>query len=213
MGNNYLEWFHRPVWQQFLAQQLIIILLLSGFYFFIWQERQHEAHALQGRIAEQQNDVVLSQQRIAKLPSMPDIQQKVQQITTMLSQGSFIPVSTEMGTTKNTSILKRLHQPLAHSGSQLMEWKTYRENNHVLWHIVLSLDYGQFLHFLNEIQLLQPPLLIKHLTITPNEEKLTVRIALSEAAESNREPFGTPSSDSALTETYPPANSLHGGKP
>ncbi|PHM44723.1 hypothetical protein Xmau_01435 [Xenorhabdus mauleonii] len=221
MGNNYLEWFHRPVWQQFFAQQLIIVLLLAGFYCFVWQERQHEIHAIQSRIAEQQDNVALSQQRITELPSMPDIRQKIQQITAILSQGSLISTQkspTETQTTKNTSILKRLHQPLAYSGSQLMEWKTYRENNHTFWHIILSMNYGQFLHFLNEIQRLQPPLLIKHLTITPseitpNDEKLIVRMALSEADESNIDPSGIPSSDSALPAANPPANSLHGGRP
>ncbi|MBI6547808.1 hypothetical protein [Xenorhabdus lircayensis] len=178
MRNNYLEWFHRPAWQRLLCQQLIVIPLMLGFYFFVWQDNQREIHALQNNITEQQHNTTRSQQRITELPSLPDIQQQIQQITLELGQGN--DNSSKNISPKNATVLKRLHLPLTHSGSQLMEWKSHRENNQVFWHIMLSLNYEQFLHFLHEIQQLQPPLLIKHLTITPVDDSLTVRMVLSD---------------------------------
>ncbi|SFU82896.1 hypothetical protein [Xenorhabdus koppenhoeferi] len=201
MRSNYLEWFHRPVWQQFLWQQLVIILLLMSFYFFIWQENQHKIHAFQRHITEQQNNATQSQQRIKELPSLFDIQQKIRQITAELGQNNYIhsrdvysrDISPKGIPSKNepshkATVLKRLHLPLIHSGSQLMEWKSYKENNQIFWHIVLSLNYDQLLHFLSEIQQLQPPLLIKHLTINPIDGNLIVRIVLSDMTLSDLEP-------------------------
>ncbi|WP_237387504.1 hypothetical protein [Xenorhabdus sp. Sc-CR9] len=200
MRSNYLEWFHRPVWQQCLLQQLVIILLLMGFYFLVWQENQHKIHAFQRHITEQQNNAAQSQQRIKELPSLFDIQQKIRQITAELGQNSYIhsrdiysrDISPKGIPSKNEShkvtVLKRLHLPLIHSGSQLMEWKSYKENNQIFWHIVLSLNYDQLLHFLSEIQQLQPPLLIKHLTIKPIDGNLIVRIVLSDMTLSDSEP-------------------------
>ncbi|AOM41842.1 hypothetical protein [Xenorhabdus hominickii] len=189
MNNNYLEWFHRPMWQLLLSQQLMVIIpLLLGFYFFVWQEKQHEIYTLQDSIGEQKHNTTLSQQRLTELPSLTDIQQQIQRITAELGPDSYL--STQSDPTQNVSpqntfspnatVLKRLHLPLTHSGSQLMEWKSQKENDHVFWHIMLSLNYDQFLHFLSEIQQLQPPLLIKHLTITPVDDWLTVRIVLSD---------------------------------
>lgn len=173
MGNNYLEWFHRPAWLLVLLQQLFTLPLLLGFYFLVWQENQYEIDTLQHNITEQQHSTRLSQQQLTELPPLSDIQQKIQRTTAELGQDNQIPP-------KHTTVLKRLHSPLIHSGSQLIEWKTHKENNQVFWHIMLSLNYVQFLHFLNEIQQLQPPLLIKHLTITPADDWLTVRMVLSD---------------------------------
>ncbi|OTA20608.1 hypothetical protein Xbed_01413 [Xenorhabdus beddingii] len=173
MKNNYLEWFHWPTWLLFLLQQLLTIPLLLGFYFLAWQDHQYEIQALQSNITEHQHNTMQYQQRIAALPSLHDTQQKIQRITTELGQDT-------QATSKPASVLKRLHMPLIHSSGQLIEWKTHKENNQLFWHIKLSLNYAQFLHFLDEIQQLQPPLLIKHLTITPADDWLTVRMVLSD---------------------------------
>ncbi|AYA41628.1 hypothetical protein HZS38_14885 [Xenorhabdus nematophila] len=183
MKSNDFEWFHRPAWQQLLWQQLVIILLLVGFYFGVWQENQHEIDALRSSITERQYHTAQSQQHIKERPSLSDIQQQIQHIKRELDQDSNISskgISSKNAPPKNTNVLKRLYFPLLHSGSQLIEWKNHRENNQVSWHIVLSLNYGQFLYFLSEIQQLQPPLLIKHLTIKPMNDNLTVRIVLSD---------------------------------
>ncbi|OKP03688.1 hypothetical protein [Xenorhabdus eapokensis] len=183
MRNNYLEWFYRPVWQQLILQQLLIISLLLGFYFLVWQKNRHEIHTLQSDIKQQQHNAVLSEQRLAALPSLPETQQQIQHMTTSLAQNSY-PSSSKNIPSQNTTILKQLHIPLTHSGSQLMEWKIHKENEHVFWHIMLSLNYGQFLHFLNEIQKLQPPLLIKHITITPTDDNLMVRLVFADEEKS-----------------------------
>ncbi|MDX7998722.1 hypothetical protein FE394_05825 [Xenorhabdus sp. Reich] len=175
MENNYLEWFHRPAWQLLCLQQLITIPLLLGFYFFVWQDNQHKLHTLQSSITEQKHNAKLSKQRLSELPPLSELQKQIQQMTSELGQNNH-------EATEHTTVLKRLHLPLIRSGSQLVEWKSLRENNHVLWHLMLSLNYDQFLHFLNEIQQLQPPLLIKHLTIIPAGDLLTVRMVLSEIA-------------------------------
>ncbi|PHM74025.1 hypothetical protein [Xenorhabdus kozodoii] len=181
MKNNYLEWFYRPVWQQVVLQQLLIISLLLGFYFLIWQNNRHEIHSLQSNIKQQQHNAVLFQQKLAELPSLSETQQQIQRITTSLAQNSHLSVR-NIASAQNTTILKRLHIPLIQSGSQLMEWKIHRENEHVFWHIMLSQNYDQFLHFLNGIQTLQPPLLIKHITITPADDNLMVNMVFSEGA-------------------------------
>ncbi|MDC9606648.1 hypothetical protein [Xenorhabdus griffiniae] len=175
MRNNYLEWFYRPVWQQLVLQQLLIISLLLGFYFLVWQKNRYEIHTLQSNIKQQQHNTVLSQQKLAELPSLPETQQQIQHMTTSLAEND--PLSSSKN---HTTILKRLHIPLTHSGSQLMEWKIHKENEHVFLHIMLSLNYGQFLHFLNEMQKLQPPLLIKHITITPADDNLMVHMVFSD---------------------------------
>ncbi|CDH05348.1 conserved hypothetical protein [Xenorhabdus bovienii str. oregonense] len=174
MKSNYLVWFHRPAWQLFLLQQLLVIPLILSFYFWVWQENEYAIHDFQLNLTEQKHNSALSEKRIAELPNLPDIRQQIQQLTAELSQGSNnIPQ-------KNATVLKRLHQPLTSSGSQLIEWKSYREGNQIFWHIMLSLSYDQFLHFLNEIQQVQPVLLIKHLTIIPVDNDLTVRMVLSD---------------------------------
>ncbi|MEQ1977318.1 hypothetical protein [Xenorhabdus sp. SGI240] len=182
MRNNYLEWFYRPVWQQLVLQQLLIISLLLGFYFLVWQKNRYEIHTLQSNIKQQQHNVVLSRQKLAELPSLSETQQQIQHMATSLTPDGHLSSSKN-----NTTILKRLHIPLTHSGSQLMEWQIHKENEHVFWHIMLSLNYGQFLHFLNEIQKLQPPLLIKHITITPADDNLTVHMVFSDTAFSDKE--------------------------
>ncbi|MDC9592954.1 hypothetical protein [Xenorhabdus sp. IM139775] len=187
MKNNYLEWFYRPVWQQLVLQQLLIISLLLGFYFLVWQKNRHEIHVLQNNIKQQQHHAILFQQKLAELPSLPETQQQIQRMAANLAQNSDLSLknaSSENVPAQNTPILKRLHMPLIDSGSQLMEWKSLKENEQVFWHIVLSLNYGQFLHFLSEIQKLQPPLLIKHIAITPTDipadNNLTVRMVFSD---------------------------------
>ncbi|CDG89062.1 hypothetical protein [Xenorhabdus bovienii] len=179
MKSNYLVWFHRPAWQLFLLQQLLVIPLILSFYFWVWQENEYAIHDLQLNITEQKHSSTLSEKRIAELPNLSDIQQQIQQLTAELSQGSNILHNNIPQ--KNATVLKRLHQPLTSSGSQLMEWKSYRKGNQIFWHIMLSLSYDQFLHFLNEIQQVQPILLIKHLTIIPVDSDLTVRMVLSDA--------------------------------
>ncbi|MDC9590275.1 hypothetical protein PSI23_13490 [Xenorhabdus sp. XENO-10] len=179
----YKQWLYRPVWQQFALQQLLIISLLLGFYFLIWQKNRHEIHALQSNIKEQQHNAILSQRRLAELPSLPETQQQILRMVADLDQNSYPSIrhiSPKNISLQNTTILKRLHIPLIRSGSQLMEWKSHKENEQIFWHIMLSLNYDQFLHFLNEIQKLQPPLLIKHLTITPADGSLTVRMVFSD---------------------------------
>ncbi|MDC9581503.1 hypothetical protein PSI15_08005 [Xenorhabdus sp. PR6a] len=189
MRNNYLEWFYRPVWQQLTLQQLLIILLLLGFYFLVWQKNRHEIHALQSNIKQQQHNTILFQQKLAELPSLPETQQQIRRMAANLAQNSDLSLrntSSDNIPAQNTPILKRLHMPLIRSGSQLMEWKSHKENEQVFWHIRLSLNYGQFLHFLREIQKLQPPLLIKHIAITPvdtpADDNLTVRMVFSDVA-------------------------------
>ncbi|MBD2796416.1 hypothetical protein ID856_07695 [Xenorhabdus sp. 18] len=189
MRNNYLEWFYRPVWQQLTLQQLLIILLLLGFYFLVWQKNRHEIHALQSNIKQQQHHAILFQQKLAELPSLPETQQQIRRMAANLAQNSDLSLrntSSDNIPAQNTPILKRLHMPLIRSGSQLMEWKSHKENEQVFWHIRLSLNYGQFLHFLREIQKLQPPLLIKHIAITPVDTpadgNLTVRMVFSDVA-------------------------------
>ncbi|SFN73966.1 hypothetical protein [Xenorhabdus japonica] len=182
---SYKQWFYRPFWQQFALQQLLIISLLLGFYFLVWQKNRLEIHALQSNIKEQQHNAVLSQRRLAELPSLPETQQQILRMAANLDQNSYPSlrhISPKNISPQNTTILKRLHIPLIRSGSQLMEWKSHKENEKIFWHIMLSLDYDQFLHFLNEIQKLQPPLLIKHLTITPADGSLTVRMVFSDLA-------------------------------
>ncbi|CDG15784.1 hypothetical protein [Xenorhabdus doucetiae] len=189
MRNNYLEWFYRPVWQQLTLQQLLIILLLLGFYFLVWQKNRHEIHALQSNIKQQQHNTILFQQKLAELPSLLETQQQIRRMAANLAQNSDLSLrntSSDNIPAQNTPILKRLHMPLIRSGSQLMEWKSHKENEQVFWHIRLSLNYGQFLHFLREIQKLQPPLLIKHIAITPVDTpadgNLTVRMVFSDVA-------------------------------
>ncbi|OTA15985.1 hypothetical protein Xvie_02324 [Xenorhabdus vietnamensis] len=205
MRNNHFEgfyqqWLYRPVWQQLALQQLLIISLLLGFYFLIWQKNRHEIHTLQDNIKERQHNATLSQRRLAELPSLPETQQQIQQMAANLDQNSY-PSPRHISPKQNTTILKRLHIPLIRSGSQLMEWKSHKENEQIFWHIMLSLNYDQFLHFLNEIQKLQPPLLIKHLSITPADGNLTVRMVFSDLALSDM---------ALLNSTFP--DPIHGEK-
>ncbi|MBD2781812.1 hypothetical protein [Xenorhabdus szentirmaii] len=178
MGNNYLEWFYRPMWQLLLLQQFIVILLLLSFYFFLWQNNQQKLQSLRGSLAEQHHHTTLSQQRLAELPRITDIQKQIQQVTAEIDQNT--PPITHLAALKQVTALKRLHFPLIRSGSQLIEWKIHKENDQVFWHIMLSQSYDQFLHFLNEIQQLHPPLLIKHLSINPVDGGLNVRMVLSD---------------------------------
>ncbi|WP_233420677.1 hypothetical protein [Xenorhabdus nematophila] len=90
MKSNDFEWFHRPAWQQLLWQQLVIILLLVGFYFGVWQENQHEIDALRSSITERQYHTAQSQQHIKERPSLSDIQQQIQHIKRELDQDSNI---------------------------------------------------------------------------------------------------------------------------
>ncbi|MDE9565318.1 hypothetical protein KKI93_14930 [Xenorhabdus bovienii] len=178
MKSNYLVWFHRPAWQLFLLQQLPVIPFILSFYFWVWQENEYAIHDLLLNLTEQKHSSALSEKRITELPNLSDIQQQIQQLTAELSQGGNILLNNIPQ--KNATVLKRLHQPLTSSGSQLMEWKSHREGNQIFWHIMLSLSYDQLLHFLNEIQQVQPVLLIKHLTIIPVDNDLTVRMVLSD---------------------------------
>ncbi|MBD2820559.1 hypothetical protein ID852_07605 [Xenorhabdus sp. 42] len=180
MGNNYLEWFYRPMWQLLLLQQFIVILLLLSFYFFLWQNNQQKLQSLRGSLAEQHHHTTLSQQRLAELPRITDIQKQIQQVTAEIGQNT--PPITHLAALKQVTVLKRLHFPLIRSGSQLIEWKIHKENDQVFWHIMLSQSYDQFLHFLNEIQQLHPPLLIKHLSINPVDGGLNVRMVLSDTS-------------------------------
>ncbi|WP_340611245.1 hypothetical protein [Xenorhabdus bharatensis] len=174
MKNNYLVWLLRPAWQLFLLQQLVIVPLILGFYFFVWQGNKNAIHSFRFKIAEQKNDIALSQTRFSELPDLTELHQQIQQITANLDSNSHITSSPK------TTVLKRLHQPLTRSGSQLMEWKSRKEGHQILWHIILSLTYEQLLLFLSEIQQLRPLLLIKHLTITPADNGLTVRMVLAD---------------------------------
>ncbi|MBD2814807.1 hypothetical protein ID850_08515 [Xenorhabdus sp. Flor] len=174
MRNNYLVWLFRPIWQLFLLQQLVIVPLILGFCFFVWQKSEDVIHSLQIKLTEQKNDLALSQNQFSELPNLTELHQQIQQITVELGQNGHI------SSPLKTTVLKRLHQPLVNSGSQLMEWKSIKEGDQVLWHIILSLTYEQLLRFINEIQQSQPILLIKHLTITPVDNSLTVRMVLKD---------------------------------
>ncbi|MDR0218938.1 MAG: hypothetical protein LBI71_08665 [Enterobacteriaceae bacterium] len=179
MKNNYLVWLFRPTWQLFLLQQGVIVPLILGFYFFVWQENEEAIHAVRLKITEQKNNIALSQAKFSALPALTELHQQIQQTAAELGQSDNISPSPKTVAEKKT-VLKRLQQPLANSGSQLMEWKKAKKGEQTLWHITLSLTYEQLLHFLSEIQQLQPILLIKHLTITPTDGSLTVRMVLAD---------------------------------
>ncbi|PHM33179.1 hypothetical protein [Xenorhabdus innexi] len=179
MKNNYLIWLFRPAWQLFLLQQAVIIPLILGFYFFVWQGNKNAIHSLRSQITEQRNSITLSQNHFSELPALTELHQQIQQITARLNQNGHMTLPTKAAPTK-TTVLKRLQQPLTRSGSELMEWKSHKEGHQVLWHIILSLTYEQLLLFLSEIQQLRPLLLIKHLTITPADNSLIVRMVLAD---------------------------------
>ncbi len=174
------QWFYRPVWQQLVLQQLLIMVLLLGFYFWVWQQNRHDIYAFRINIKEQQHNVAHAQQQLVERPPLVEIQQQIQHMTTSLAQNSDLSLPHKNTPPQNTTVLKRLHLPLIRSGSQLMEWKSLKENEQMLWHIMLSLNYEQLLHFLNEVQKLQPPLLIKRITVTPDNGHLTVRLVFSD---------------------------------
>ncbi|KMW72458.1 hypothetical protein TI10_13410 [Photorhabdus luminescens subsp. luminescens] len=172
--SDYLWWFAKPTWLLFIWQQAIIMPFLILFYLFFWQEKAEQRSSLTQKIADQQINTKAAHERLNQLPLLEDIQQHINQIENELSKP-------RQNAVKITAI-KQLQQPLINSGAQLLEWQRKKEGEKTLWQITIYLNYEQMLNFLEALQALYPPLLIKQLSISPSGEFLNVKITLSETS-------------------------------
>ncbi|TDB60263.1 hypothetical protein [Photorhabdus khanii] len=172
--NDYLWWFAKPAWLLFIWQQTIIILVLTLFYLFFWQEKAEREIGLTQEIIAQQTNTKSANNQLNQLPQLEDIRQQINQIENELNQPP-------QNTVKITAV-KQLQQPLINSGGQVIEWQRKNEGEKTLWQITIYLNYEQMLNFLDALQALYPPLLIKQFSVSPSGESLNVKMTLSETS-------------------------------
>ncbi|WP_036768190.1 hypothetical protein [Photorhabdus australis] len=172
--SDYLWWFAKPALLLFIWQQAIIIPFLILFYLFFWQERNEQEINLTQEIAAQEINTKSTNDRLNQLPLLENIQQNIHQIENELSKPSQNAVK--------ISAVKQLQQPLINSGGQVLEWQRKKEGDKTLWQIMIYLNYEQMLDFLDALQALYPPLLIKQFSVSASGEFLNVKMTLSETS-------------------------------